>query len=193
MKKIIIGIQGGPGSFNEEAVMEYLKDEKITTYRIKYLYTSEKVLSELNKDKIDLGQFAILNSTAGFVAESLKAMKRHKFKVKKVFGIKITHALMVRPDANINDIDTIMTHPQVLAQCKNSLSKKYSHLKLTSGEGKLVDHSLVAQHLSLGKLPKNFATMGSKVLADIYNLKIIKDNLQDQKDNYTSFLVAERI
>ncbi len=34
--------------------------------------------------------------------------------------------------------------------------------------------------------------MGSKILADIYGLKIIEDNLQDAKENYTSFLMVKR-
>jgi prephenate dehydratase len=34
--------------------------------------------------------------------------------------------------------------------------------------------------------------MGSKVLAKLYGLKIIEDNLQDLKENYTTFLQVER-
>lgn len=52
---------------------------------------------------------------------------------------------------------------------------------------------MVAKHLSEGKLPDNIATMGSKVLAKFYDLKIIEDNLQDAKENYTSFLQVARI
>lgn len=35
--------------------------------------------------------------------------------------------------------------------------------------------------------------MGSKVLAKMYNLKVVEDNLQDAKENYTSFLQVERL
>ena len=86
-----------------------------------------------------------------------------------------------------------MTHPQVLSQCKKTLAEKYPHLKLTSGSKELVDHALVAKRLAEGKLPKNLAVMGSKVLAKIYDLKIIEDNLQDSQENYTSFLLVKRI
>jgi prephenate dehydratase len=86
-----------------------------------------------------------------------------------------------------------MTHPQVLAQCKGSLTQKYNHLKHTSGEGELIDHALVAKSLSENKLPDNIATMGSKVLAQLYDLEIVEDNLQDLNENYTSFLLVKRI
>ncbi len=70
--------------------------------------------------------------------------------------------------------------------------EKYPNLKQTSGEGELIDHAKVAQFLAQGKLPKNIAVMGSKVLAEIYDLKIVEDNLQDLTDNFTGFLQVER-
>jgi prephenate dehydratase len=99
---------------------------------------------------------------------------------------------MIRPDAEFSQIDTIMTHPQVLAQCRRNLAEKYPDLKKTSGENDLIDHALVAQRLSEKKLPKNIATMGSSLLAELYGLAIIEDNLQDLKENFTSFLLVER-
>lgn len=190
---LTFGIQGGKGSFNEEALQYYLKKENITRFKIKYLYTSENVMRALHKGDIDRGQFAIHNSVGGIVEESVQAMANYKFKIIEEFAIKISHALMIRKDAKFSEVTTIMTHPQVLAQCKDTLLRKYPNLKQISGEKELVDHAKVAKYLSEGKLPKNIATMGSKVLADLYDLQIIEDNLQDAKENYTSFLQVARI
>lgn len=192
-KYMIFGIQGGPGSFNEEAIYFYIKQEKIKKYKIKYLYTAERVLQALHKGDIDRGQFAIQNSVGGVVGESIEAMAKYKFKIVEQFEVKISHAIMIRKDAKASEITTIMTHPQVLAQCKATLSRKYPHLKQTSGEKELIDQSMVAKYLSQKKLPKNIATMGSKILAEIYNLQIVEDNLQDAKENYTSFMQVARI
>lgn len=190
---ITFGIQGGKGSFNEEAIQYYLEKEKIKKYKIKYLYTSENVLKALHAGDIDRGQFAIHNSVGGIVGESIQAIASYKFKIIEEFAIKISHALMIRKDTQFSEITTIMTHPQVLAQCKGTLAKKYPSLKQTSGEKELIDHAVVAKHLSEGKLPKHIAIMGSKVLAGIYDLQIIEDNLQDAKENYTSFLQISRV
>ncbi len=190
--RITIGIQGGKGSFNEEAISYYVERSGITDYNLKYLYTSENVLAALHVGEIDRGQFAIHNSIGGIVGESVEAMAKYKFTIVEEYAIKIAHALMIRSDANYGDITTIMTHPQVLAQCKSTLAQKYPQLKQTSGEGDLVDHATVAQHLAAGKLPKNVGVMGSKVLAELYDLKIVEDNLQDAQENYTSFLLVSR-
>ena len=120
-------------------------------------------------------------------------MAKYKFKIVEKFAIKIAHSLMIRDDATLKDIDTIMSHPQVFAQCKKTLSEKYPNFKQVSGRGRLIDHALVAKRLAEKKLPKNVAVMGSKVLAKIYRLKTIEDNLQDAKENYTSFLMVCRI
>lgn len=192
-KYVTYGIQGGKGSFNEEAINYYIQRAKIEKYKIKYLYTSAEVIRALHIGEVDRGQFAIHNSAGGMVEESIQAMASFKFKIIEQFAIKISHALMIRGDADLSEITTIMTHPQVLAQCKQTLVQKYPHLKQTSGKGKLIDHAVVAKNLGGKKLPKYIATMGSKVLAELYNLKVIEDNLQDLKENYTTFLHVERI
>jgi arogenate dehydrogenase (NADP+), plant len=189
---VTIGIQGGKGSFNEEAIQFYLQKNNITKYKIEYLHTTENVLRSLHVGDIDQGLFAMHNSVGGIVMESVEAMAQYKFSIVKEFAIKISHALMIRKDAMIKDITEIMTHPQVFAQCNATLAKKYPQFKQISGEGELIDHALVAKKLGEGKIPKNTATMGSKILAQLYNLTIVEDNLQDAKENFTSFLLVNR-
>lgn len=189
---ITYGIQGGKGSFNEEALLYQSKRSDDDQIKIIYLHTSERVLAALDSGKIDVGQFAVHNSTGGMVQESLMAMTSHTFEIVKQFAIQISHALMIRSDSHLGEVDTIMTHPQVLAQCKKTLSKKYPLLHQTSGKGLFVDHALVAQKLGAKQLPKNVAVMGSRILASLYDLSIAEDNLQDLKENYTTFLQVRR-
>lgn len=190
---LTIGIQGGEGSFNEQATDYYLNRNAITNAKIMYLYTAENVLRALHEGDIDQGVFAIHNSVGGIVMESIEALAQYNCAIIEQFAIKIAHALMIRTDATLKDITTIMTHPQVLSQCKQTLLEKYPHLKLTSGEGELIDHALVAKQLGEGKLAKDVAVMGSARLADLYGLTLIEDNLQDSNNNYTSFLIVKRI
>lgn len=188
----VYGIQGGRGSFNEEAIYHYFAENPINENQIRYLYTSEGVLKALNNGEIDYGQIAIYNTTGGVVIESIEALARYKHRIVNQFSINIAHSLITRKDADLSRIDTIMTHPQVLSQCRNTLNLKYPSLKRISGTGKLIDHSYVAKKLSEGKLPGNIATMGSQVIARYYDLKIVDRDLQDLKDNRTVFLILAR-
>jgi chorismate mutase/prephenate dehydratase len=142
--------------------------------------------------EIDRGQFAVHNSSGGIVQETIEAVADYKFRIVEEFGIIISHFLMKKPGVTINSIDTIMKHPQVLKQCKATLERKYPNLDKHSGEGELIDHAKVAEALSEGKLGDNIAVMGPEILSSIYDLEIIEGNLQDNKENYTSFLMTAR-
>lgn len=190
--RITYGIQGGKGSFNEEAIQYFTQRAMITKYTVKYLYTSMGVMRALHEGSIDRGQFAIHNSAGGMVEESIHALAKYKCTIVEEFAIKISHALMIREDADFSKITTVMTHPQVLAQCKQTLHQKYPHLLQTSGKGTFVDHAMVARAMGKKRLPRHIATMGSKVLAKLYGLKIVEDKLQDLKENYTTFLHVAR-
>jgi prephenate dehydrogenase len=190
--RIVAGIQGGRGSFNEEAARHYMARTPDIPFELVYLHTTERVLRGLHEGTIDRGLFAIHNSVGGMVGESVRAMAKYRFDIVEEFAIKISHALMMSRTAELSDVDTVMTHPQVLAQSRTTLAKKYPNLQQTSGEGDLIDHAKVAELISQGRLAPNIATMGSSVLADIYGLRLIEDNLQDLDENFTSFLWVQR-
>lgn len=191
-EKLIVGIQGGKGSFNEEAARFYLKKIGEENFELKYLYTTENVLKALHEGDVDRGQFAMHNSLGGIVTESVTAMANYRFNIVEEFAIKISHSLMKYPGSDFEKIDTVMAHPQVFAQCKSNLKNKYPQLKQVSGEGELIDHAKVAEVLSKGELPSNIAVMGSRVLAQIHGLDIVENDLQDLEANFTSFLWVER-
>jgi len=190
--KLVFGIQGGKGSFNEEALHDYLKRHDIKKFMIKYLFTTEKVLKSLHEGKIDFGIFAIQNALGGVVQESTHAMARYRFKIHEEFAIKIAHYLMKRKDVQISEIEEIMAHDQVFKQCKDTLKRKYSNLVQKIGLGDYVDTAKVAWGISHGALPKNTAVLGSRILSEIYSFDIIDENLQDGTENFTTFFIVKR-
>lgn len=192
-KFLVFGIQGGIGSFNEEAILKYISDKNIKDYKIKYLFTTKKVLESLHQGEIDFGQFAISNAKGGLVDESIHAIPRYKFKIISEFDIVIRHCLMKRNDVVFSEIKSIMAHPQAFAQCNENLAKKYPNLRQISGENELVDTAKAARALAMGKLPKTTAILGPKILARHYNFDIIEENLQDLQNNLTKFLVVKRL
>ncbi len=190
--KLVVGVQGGRGSFNEEAARYYLGRSSEKNVELRYLHTTENVLKSLYEGEIDRGQFAIHNSQGGIVHESIAAMARYRFEIVEEFAIKIRHCLMISPQSSLEEIESIMAHPQVFRQCRTNLEKKYSKLNLVSGEGELIDHAKVAELIASGEISSRTATMGSISLAALHGLRIIEEDLQDLHDNYTSFLWVQR-
>jgi prephenate dehydratase len=191
-QSLTVGIQGGKGSFNEEAALKHIPRLGIGPFQITYLHTTENVLSALDQGSIDVGQFAIYNTLGGDVEESIEALRRYRVEIITRYSIKISHALMISPTADLAEVDTIVTHPQVLRQCKTTLQSRYGHLKLTTCHGELIDPARVAELIGLEQLPNNVATISNKMLSELHGLKIVDVDLQDAEENYTTFLLVRR-
>lgn len=189
---MIIGIQGGKGSFNELALQDFCERNDLSGVQVKYLFTTEKVLQALVAGEITYGQFAIHNTLGGLVIETLSVLGTYSFQVVEHFSIAIRHNLMKLPSVSIKELTEIMAHEQVLKQCAGTLHKKYSHLEQKTGEGDLADTAAAAQALYEGKLPETTAILGNPLLADLYQLVTIATDLQDSADNRTTFLIVSR-
>jgi prephenate dehydratase len=78
---ILFGIQGGQGSFNEEAIQHYLKQAGIDDAQVLYLFTSGNVMAALQRGEINVGQCAIYNSVGGYVEETTSALEKAPVKI----------------------------------------------------------------------------------------------------------------
>ena len=189
---LVIGIQGGEGSFNEEAIRKYCAAKRIANYRIRYLYTTKRVLKALHEKRIDRGMFATENSGSGTVWETINALSRYNCKILDDYRMQVNQCLLSVPEVKLKDIKVIMSHPQALLQCKKTLAKRFPRKRLASGKGDLIDTAAIAKHLGAGKLPTTTAVIASQIAAKLYGLKVLAWNLQDKKPNLTSFLFVSR-
>jgi prephenate dehydratase len=188
---IKIGIQGGKGSFNEEACRTYCTNHNIAQYEIVYLYTSDRVLKALEQKEINFGVCAIENSIGGVVWETINALSEFNCTILDNFEIIINHVLLGVRGSTLKSIDTVMSHPQALAQTKGTLAREYAKFKQVSGEGILVDQATAAAALAEGKLPPTTAVIASRVCAELFGLDILAEGLQDLAENLTTFLWLE--
>ena len=191
--ELVIGVQGGRGSFSEEAGRHYCALDKIVNYRLKYCYTTVNVLAALHQGEIDRGVFAIQNARGGVVMETIEALSRYTCDILAYFELPLRHCILHHPEADFAQIDALISHPQALAQCQTNLQARYPHLKLISGAGELVDQALCAQHLAEGQLPPTMAVLASRACADLYGLTVHDLDLQDLgEDNLTTFVWVQR-
>lgn len=192
-KKLIrIGIQGGKGSFNEEALHCFAKGEKLNKFSVEYLYTTKRVLKALHEKKIDRGLFAIQNSLGGTVWETINAMSEYNCKILKSFSMHISHFLLAPKGVKLHDIKTVYSHPQAFAQTEKTFKRRFPKIKRMVGKGILVDQATASRELSKGKFNKNTATLASRSAGEAYGLSVIAGPLEDKKPNITTFLFVSR-
>ena len=179
-----IGIQGGKGSFSEIAGEVFARNHGIENFEIIFQISSSMVLSGIENGTTDFGVFAMENAQGGIVIESVEALAGHQCKIVEMFHIPISQNLLALHDVHIGDINEIHSHQQALRQCRNYLSDNFWTRPLIEAD----DTAEAARRLSEGKLPKTAAVIGNKNCADLYNLKIIEQDIHDLKNNLTLFL-----
>ena len=187
-KPIIVGVSGAKGSFSEEAGHYYCQKYNIKNHKLKYLISVERVFKNLQKHKIDLGVFPIENSNGGIVYEAVYAMAKYNFKIERFFEIDVRHNLLVKPDTKKSDVRKIASHDQALKQCRMYLKRKWPSIELIEWP----DTAKAAKDLSQGKLDSSTAVIAPRQCANLYNLKILEEGIQDLKINFTTFLAVKR-
>jgi len=186
MDKIRIGIAGDVGSFSEEAAEEYASSNNISDSSTSYLIGTDEVLTSLNNGKIDVGIFPIENSNGGLVIETVYAMASHVFHIDQLFEIDVNHMLLATPGITTADISMIVSHDQALKQCRMYLKRRWKTTELKE----YADTALAAKDLGKGVLDKSVAVIAPKKCAELYNLDILEESIQDLKFNFTSFIAA---
>ncbi len=194
-EKIVVGIQGDEGSFNDEVVRLILSEKyNGQPAEVKFLNNTENVMQALSCGEIDFGQFAICNSLGGLVQESFDATARHTFEKVFEYDHKITHFLVGHQEADITSIKKILSHPQTIKQCSKRVeayTKK--NIKVGSLAEDLIDGAKVAREIIAKNNDPSIATMGCKSIAEIYGLKILESDIENQKENYTKFVWVKRL
>lgn len=183
-----IGVMGDKGSFSEEAAFQYIQQKKIKKFQIKYLITAANVAKELLAEKIDLGLLPISNTTAGIVDEAISVLNKHQYQLQTTFNMLIKHFLLVKTGKRKKDIKKIVSHIQPLLQCQKYLQKNWPHIK----KEEYSDTAKAAKDLSAGKISENCAVIAPYNCAAYYHLSVLAKNIQDQKNNITTFLVIKK-
>ena len=183
-----IGVMGAKGSFSEEAARTYAAREGAEDFEIKYLVSAEIVLTALEAGEIDLAIFPIENSNGGIVLEAVHAMASHRFAIQKIFEIDVHHNLLVKKGTNPDHITAITSHDQALKQCRMYLKRKWPGVDIVE----YADTAKAAEDLANGTLPDTTAVIAARPAAELYDLEILEESIQDLKFNYTSFIAATK-
>ena len=184
-----IGIQGGKGSFSEEASNIFAKNHGVEDYELVYLISSMGVLEGVESGNVQYGIFAMENAQGGVVIESVEALAEHRCRIVEMFHIMVRQNLLGLHDVCVGDITEIHSHQQALRQCKDYLAEHFWTRPLIEAD----DTAEAARRLSEGKLPNTIGVVGSDYCAELYDLNIIEKDIHDLKNNLTLFLGVEKM
>ena len=172
-----IGIQGELGAYSHIAANNLYKNAEIKTCA-----TFEETFKQAYKDENCKIIIPIENSLAGRVSDIHYLLTKYKLQIHGEYFLNVEHNLLCKPEATINDIKYVRSHAQAIGQCQNTINKKKFKSIISA------DTAGSAKDLAEGN-DKSIAAIASELSAQIYKLKILEKNIEDEKGNVTRFLI----
>ena len=172
-----IGIQGELGAYSHIAANQIYKNAEIKTCA-----TFEETFKQAYQDENCKIIIPIENSLAGRVADIHYLLPKYKLQIHGEYFLNVEHNLLCKPEATIDDIKYVRSHAQAIGQCQNIINKKKFQSIISA------DTAGSAKDLAEGD-DKSIAAIASGLSAQIYKLKILEKNIEDEKGNVTRFLI----
>jgi chorismate mutase/prephenate dehydratase len=173
--------QGVEGAYQQMAVEKFFGKD-IDSYHVE---SFNDVALALNNGDADYGILPIENSSAGNVEGNYDILLKNDVCIVGEVIIPIEHALIGLPGTKKEEIEIVYSHPQGLMQCREYLEEM--HAKPIS-----VSNTAVAAKKIVEEQDSSHAAIASKLAAQLYNLEILEEKINDQQNNYTRFVVLSK-
>ena len=172
-----VAFQGEKGAYSHLACLEVFPNADI-----KACATFEEVFKLANEKPEYSIVIPITNSSTGSVADMHYLIPKYKLQIHAEHFQKVNHNLLGVKGSKMKDIKTVRSHPQAIGQCRKIiLENKLRELISTDTAGSA---KFIAE-----KKDKTESAIASELAAKIYDLEILKSNIEDEAGNVTRFLV----
>lgn len=176
-----IAIQGIAGSFHDIAAHQYFEGEQVQTL---CCATFEEVFERIANDPTVIGMVAIENTIAGSLLHNYELLRASGTTIVGEHKLHIQHSICCLPDDDWTTISEVYSHPVALMQCREFLSQ-HPDLKAVEAE----DTAGAAEYISRNRR-RGCAAICNSSAARLYGMKVLEDQIEDNKHNFTRFLVV---
>ncbi len=170
-----VAFQGERGAYGEMATLQYFPDVKPLSFK-----SFQDVFDAAETGKVEYIVVPLENSIEGSINEIYDLLLQTKMHVVGEIYQRVRHCLIANRGTKM--IRYVYSHPQALAQCRAYLQNK--GLKPvqtydTAGAAKMIKENKLADS----------AAIASKRAAELYDMEILDEGIEDKKNNYTRFFV----
>ena len=176
-----VAIQGFEGSYHDIATREFFKDEEIELICCE---TFNDVFNTIAADSNVVALVAIENTIAGSLLHNYELLRDSGTIIVGEQKLRIAHCICCLPEENWEDLKEVHSHPVALAQCEAFL-QRHPELKAVQAE----DTALSAKEIMQNQL-HGHAAICSTHAAQMYGMRILQENIETNKHNFTRFLVV---
>lgn len=173
-----VAYQGIPGANSEMAVKQHFGKSAIGHPCKEF----SELFKKLQAKEVDYSLLPVENALAGSVNGAYELLLDYDLRIQAEVIFHVHHALLVNPGTKFEDIKTVRSHPQALAQCERYL-KRYDFEPVvwfdTAGSAK-----------DLADTPeKDVAVIATELAGQLYGLDVLATQIEDVPFNYTRFLL----
>lgn len=179
-----IAIQGDIGSFHDIAAHQYFGNQQI---QLICCSTFEQVFENIRRDPTAIGMLAIENTIAGSLLHNYELLRDSETTIVGEHKLRITHSLCCLSDDDWSTINEVHSHPVALMQCRGFLAN-HPDMKAVEAHDTAGAAKYIAQHQCRG-----WAAICNTAAAKIYGMKVLQEGIEDNKHNFTRFLVTSHV
>ncbi len=176
-KPKIIAFQGAPGAYSDLSCRKVFPDLQTLPCA-----SFDMAFSAVEKGEADLAMIPIDNTIAGRVADVHALMPNHDLFIVGEHFQPVHHNLLGVKGTTLDDIKVVHSHVHALPQCRNLFKTLDAEPRVHADTA-----GAAAEVARVGD--KTHAAIASSLAAEIYDLDILKDNIEDESHNTTRFLI----
>lgn len=176
-----VAYQGEPGAFSEAAATRLAGPGAALLPCRRFA----DVFAALASRSAGYAVLPYVNSLAGPVEASCALLAREPVRVLNETVLAISHALIALPGVGWNELRYVSSHPVALQQCRRFL-RRHPRLQVVPMEDTA---GAVAHIAAQGR--RDRAAIASVRAAELYGASVLEPDVQDSRENRTSFLLIE--
>ena len=178
-----VAYQGEPGAWSEQAAFDFFGPQA----QPRPFTAFDDVFDAVAKGDCDYGCVPVENSLAGSIHRNYDLLMRHSLRVIGETIVRVRWCLITHPNVEMHQIRRVTSHWQALAQTEHTLTRTLPGVERkevydTAGSVKLLKES--GAH--------DTAAIASRRAAQIYEMPVLREGLEDDPTNYTRFVILAR-
>ena len=178
---VAVAYQGEPGAYTEEAAFRFFgKSTKGVPYE-----SLDEVFEAVENGDVPFAMVPVENSLEGSITRAYDLLPDSPLMVCGETELRISHCLIAIEGATLDSIKKVYSHPQALGQCRSFLNHLNCELipaSDTAGSVKMIKE----QGLT------DAAAVASAQAAEIYGMRIIAREIEDNPHNFTRFFILSK-
>ena len=181
-----VGYLGPEGTFTEEALLASAAPDAVEPVALASIYDT---VAALRDERVDWAIVPIENSLDGSVSVTLDLLADASAGIEVVgeWLLRVRHSLIAAHELGLNEIETVLSHPQVPGQCERFLRSELAHATILAASSTAEAVRTVA-----AQNRRDQAALGTSLAARIYGATVLREGIEDRDDNQTRFVWLAR-